>query len=262
MKLKNHLTAEKPPKPLYMNKKLRFLILFLLAIAQFYNPESAYAQAPGLINFQTRVAGVPAGTAALTFSIYNDALGGERLWQETQSVEILDDGIISVLLGSDKSIPMSVFGSVGERYLAINISGEDLLPRFRLTSVPYAYRAEVADQLNNDIIENLNTTVAMLAAKLDSLTAVENGKKTSLKSSLPGGPVRLGDSDSDQEKTLELGAEADHDFCYVELVLIQQNAVIDRGCQVEKAEGKWRFRVFPWTICRANCYKLQEEVGG
>ena len=136
-----------------MIKPLRFLLVaFLLMCAV----STASAQAPQLINFQAQVDNLPATATPVTFSIFASPTGGTALWSETQSVTS-PDGIIQVLLGSDTAFPSDLFSSDGERHLELNINGDVLSPRFQLTSVSYALRAAVADEIEGGVVNSVNT---------------------------------------------------------------------------------------------------------
>jgi hypothetical protein len=82
---------------------------------------------------------------AITFTIYDDPTAtdeGNVLWSEVLNIQ-LDDGYFSARLGEDgdNAFPGTLFdGSV--RYLGIKIGTDDeLAPRARLASVPYAFVA-------------------------------------------------------------------------------------------------------------------------
>jgi hypothetical protein len=63
------------------------------------------------------------------------------LWSETISSVDVDQGIYHVKLGSVNPLTASVF-SEPERYLEVNVGGERLEPRQRITSIAYALKAE------------------------------------------------------------------------------------------------------------------------
>ena len=83
-------------------------------------------------------------TKSMTFTIYDAETGGNNLWSETHSSVEVDNGYFSVRLGSVNPIPQSVFSSTS-RWLEIEIDGEVLSPRMKLTSVGWAYNALKAD---------------------------------------------------------------------------------------------------------------------
>ncbi len=136
-----------------MIKPLRFLLVAFLLICA---ASSASAQAPQLINFQAQVNSLPTTATPITFSIYASPTDGSALWSETQTITS-PDGVIQVLLGSETAFPGDLFSSDGERHLELNINGDVLSPRFQLTSVSYALRSAVADDIAGGVVNSLNT---------------------------------------------------------------------------------------------------------
>jgi len=112
----------------------------------------ALAGTPTLLNFQgilTDASGIPqaGGPFTVTFSIYDDALAmNPALWSETQSVPTDDQGHFNVLLGSVSALSDSVF-SGSDRWLGVKVlpDGAELLPRTRIVSGAYAFRAATVD---------------------------------------------------------------------------------------------------------------------
>lgn len=102
---------------------------------------------PQLINYQGKLTDSGGnslnGEFSMTFLIYNDATGRTTLWNETQSVEVID-GIYSVELGSVSAFPADLFDS-GSLYLEVIIGTETLSPRQRLTSTAFSMKAGDAD---------------------------------------------------------------------------------------------------------------------
>jgi hypothetical protein len=135
-------------------KEKRMRRLFFLAVAAMVMllfVSLAFAPTdpiPHLINYQgmlTDNGGNPLnGSYDLTFSIYSVSTGGTNIWTESHSGIVVEDGLFSIMLGSDTPIPSSVFEGA-ERYLGIKVGADpELTPRTRLTSVGYAYLAEKA----------------------------------------------------------------------------------------------------------------------
>lgn len=109
--------------------------------------------APGIINYQGRLtdsSGNPVTTSVnVTFTFRDADSGGSQLgggFSDTDSVTPDEDGIYATLIGDDPGnlVPDSVFES-DSVWLNVNVGGEDLLPRLRMTSVGYAVRASKAD---------------------------------------------------------------------------------------------------------------------
>ncbi len=92
----------------------------------------------------------PAGAhETLVFGIYEAEHDGTPLWQEVQTVAVDAQGRYTVLLGamSAEGLPVALFASAAPRWLATHVQGDAGLPapRVLLTSVPYALRADTAD---------------------------------------------------------------------------------------------------------------------
>jgi len=86
--------------------------------------------------FLTDAQGTPReGLTSLGFGLYGQAEGGALLWSEEHDLNV-NEGYYSVELGVQ-----SPFGDVfdsGSRFLEVGIDGIGMLPRIRLSSVPYA----------------------------------------------------------------------------------------------------------------------------
>ncbi|MFQ6093942.1 MAG: hypothetical protein ACE5OR_14925, partial [bacterium] len=108
------------------------------------------ADVPQLISFQGKLyddADNPlTGEYEITFRIYDAESNGAELWSETDSVEC-DGGLYNVILGLNTPLNLD-FG--GDYWLGMQVTGDvELSPRFRLVSVPTAFRAAVADSADD-----------------------------------------------------------------------------------------------------------------
>ena len=130
-----------------------FFVLLIIAPAYF---SVAQAQAPSFINFQAQLDEATDGPASATFAIYDELEGGNKLWEETYSTLNMDSGYLTVLLGSNTPLPSNLFTESGSRFIELVINGEMLTPRLQLTSVSYALRAQVADQLLTPTVSSIN----------------------------------------------------------------------------------------------------------
>jgi hypothetical protein len=106
-------------------------------------PSGVMAPSSTLISYQgtlTDQNGAPL-TASVTmqFRLYDAASGGNVKWgPESQSVQVTN-GLFNVLLGSVAAInPANL---TGDLWLDIRVNGEQLTPRERITSAPYAVEA-------------------------------------------------------------------------------------------------------------------------
>jgi hypothetical protein len=86
---------------------------------------------------------VPDGTYDVTFTLYQVG-SGDPSWIEEQIVTTMD-GRFDVLLGSGTPIHLDFSGHY-ELGIAVNYEPE-LTPRIQLASVPYAFRAEIAEEV-------------------------------------------------------------------------------------------------------------------
>lgn len=109
----------------------------------------ALAAVPGLINYQGRLAQtggapVPDSTYSVVFTIYDEDVGGLIKWSETRSVTTVG-GQFAIMLGAINPIVDSVFNGA-LRFMGTKIGTDpELVPRLRLTTVPYAFRASTVE---------------------------------------------------------------------------------------------------------------------
>ncbi|MGB3341772.1 MAG: hypothetical protein WBB37_09870, partial [bacterium] len=117
---------------------------------------------PKLMSYQgylTDTLGIPIDdTLDMTFNIYDIVTGGNIWWSETQTNIPIERGIFSVILGTNTSIPDSVFVDGTDRWLELVLEGPDTLsPRTRMTSAGFAYMAtysDTAEYARNAIADN------------------------------------------------------------------------------------------------------------
>ena len=169
--------------PFARNTRVFALILFTVVL---YFPINTQAQVPTLINFQAQLDESATGPASATFAIYNASEGGAKLWQETYSTLDIDNGYLTVLLGSITPFPPALFANSGSRYIELIINGETLTPRFQLTSVSYAMRAEVADQLLTPVVSSINGTENEITLDAgDNIEINQSGQSIQISAILP-----------------------------------------------------------------------------
>jgi hypothetical protein len=111
------------------------------------DPLSYPAPSQHLINYQGRLTdsvGVAvADTVDMTFRIFDVLSGGTELWSESQSDVLVQAGIYNVILGSVTVLDPDIFSTTA-LYLEVEVNGETLSPRARITSVPFAIQADRA----------------------------------------------------------------------------------------------------------------------
>ena len=167
-----------------MSMHLRYLASIVLLLLVTIDSQ---AQAPMLINFQAQVDGLGATETPVTFSIYDTPTGGTALWDETQSITPIN-GVIQVLLGSATTFPTDLFKNNGARYLDIEVGGESLTPRFQLTSVSYALRAAIADDVQGDLVSTVNGIAGDVVLKEGAnVTISQDGEEITIASAGAGG---------------------------------------------------------------------------
>ena len=121
-----------------------YYLLVLLAAGVFCFATPVYAQT--LVNFQGQIDSPSDSTVQILFELFDSEDSNSPLWFEDRMVSVSEGGVFHVLLGSDTSFG-NLFSARSELYLQLQVEDQVLSPRYRLTSVPYAYRATVADAL-------------------------------------------------------------------------------------------------------------------
>jgi hypothetical protein len=111
---------------------------------------TSYAEVPNYINYQGRLNDslgnpVAEGQYTVTFKIWTDSVGeiSYPAWiGAPQTVDVVG-GLFNCRVGP---IPSAVFTSDAERYLGITVGSDDeIVPRTRLISAPYAFKAGHSD---------------------------------------------------------------------------------------------------------------------
>lgn len=115
------------------------------------------ATIPPYISYQGKLynsSGEPLDTTvSVTFFIYDDSTDGELKWTEVNPSVTTINGLFTVLLGSYIPIPDSAFNQL-DCFLGIQVGeGDEILPRKRLVSVPFANRVSTIDGASGGTIE-------------------------------------------------------------------------------------------------------------
>lgn len=136
-------------------------MLLKLAFALFLScalVSSALAAVPTHVAIQGKLtdAGgspLPAGQKNFTFRIFDDSLGGTEIWPvgggEDQFINSDASGLWIAAVGTVIPLTESVFSDTA-RWLEVKVDGT-VMPRIRLTSVPYAHRVGAVSSL--DIVD-------------------------------------------------------------------------------------------------------------
>ncbi len=132
------------------------LVLFSLSLASTLSAQqAASASVPNLIRYTGTLKNAEGSVISssapvgVTFAIYKQQDGGAAVWQEIQNVAPDINGQYSVLLGSTTAtgLPDDLFSSQDERWLGVQVQGQEEQARVLLVSVPYAFKAHEADTL-------------------------------------------------------------------------------------------------------------------
>jgi hypothetical protein len=130
-----------------MKKKI-FLAVALIISAVFLASFSVWA-VPALINYQGKLTNLDDcaqdGSHQMVFSLYPTETGGTAIWSEQQTVAVTG-GIYNVQLGAVNPLQVSLFDN-DDLYLEVEVNGDVLSPRMRITSTAYAMKAADADTL-------------------------------------------------------------------------------------------------------------------
>ncbi len=149
-----------------MKNKWHVSVVSLCLIASLLFGPSALAQdhaasqpgstsVPNLIRYSATLknmqgaASVTPTTVGVTFSIYKQQDGGAPVWQEMQNVTPDANGQYNVLLGNTTStgLPDDLFSQQEQRWLSVQVQGQEEQTRVLLVSVPYAFKAHEAETL-------------------------------------------------------------------------------------------------------------------
>ena len=145
-----------------------------LAVMLLFGVFFLSAQVPQLINYQGFLKddnGQPlTGQVKLEFRIYNVVTGGTVMWSEVRNQVNVNNGLFNVLLGSVTSFPQTIFRSAGERFLEIVVDDNALPKRFQITSVAYALKSGITDDVGDNSITGVKIQDGQIVRSLNSLT--------------------------------------------------------------------------------------------
>ena len=146
-------------------------------------PAIALGEVPGQIHYQgtlkdsqgvvihcPSVNDCPSGAVSVTFRLYDQANGGDPLWEETWNDLAVSQGIVDIRLGSSTPIEAAALGG-NEAWLALEINqGGELTPRQRVVSSAYAIVAATAMEAQN--AETLGGQPADAYATVDGIAGL------------------------------------------------------------------------------------------
>jgi hypothetical protein len=147
-----------------MKTKRGWTTILVVGLALLAGAASAQS-APQLINYQGRIsdaAGRPLDGqyVTLTFTFYGTETGGAPLLSVLQQEVLVTGGLYNLLIGSGTVTPGSeinltnVFRKHGEVWMGVKVDGgEEMTPRARIASVPYALACESARTIDLGLID-------------------------------------------------------------------------------------------------------------
>ena len=135
----------------------RFLLAFVLSLVTFIG----ICQVPGTLSYQGLLLDatnnpVPDGPNTITFRFYNVETGGTydaTIGERTLSVQTFK-GLFTAILGDGTAGNLALPSIVGSQQYWIGVTplgGSELTPRVRLSTVPYAFRAQTVNAVNNPL---------------------------------------------------------------------------------------------------------------
>ena len=169
---------------------MRKLIYIALILIAYFN--AVDAQVSKVISYQGFLTGNSSkeplsGNYSLEFSLWDNPGGGNQIWAESQSVDVVN-GVFSVLLGSMNPIEIKFDKSL---WLAIKVNGgNELKPRLLLTGSPYSFTTEnVSDSSKGQVVKSINSLTDNVVIEAgQNVTLKEAGHKLIISSSGQPGP--------------------------------------------------------------------------
>ncbi len=170
-----------------MTIRLSYLMIAVTMLTFSVGHMSSYAQSvPRVLQYEGRLLmdGSPAiGAYDVTFSLFTTPQGGEPVWSEEHEITP-DDGLFSVLLGSENPLPESVPNEHDTLYLSMQVNNDPpMTPRLFMAGTMYSLRAGLADgvraeSIGTDALADGGVTAAKLAA--DAAVTNVNGQSGAL----------------------------------------------------------------------------------
>ena len=170
------------------------------------------ASVPRLIKFSGELrdlAGKPlTGVADAHFAIYRAQQDAAPIWEETQTLQLDEQGRYSVLLGAVQAegLPVELFTSGEARWLGVAAGKLPEQPRVLMVSVPYALKAADAETLGGKpasayaLTSSSGTAPLAVALPASSTTAASltNMTGTQPKAAVSAGATEFNDTTTDQ----------------------------------------------------------------
>lgn len=110
------------------------------------------------------------GNVSITFAAYTTAVGGVPLWTQTINVPV-DTGLFTVALGGAPApFPANMFNT--DLYIGLFVAGEEMLPRRKLRTTAFAFKADDADTVGGMTAASLDQS-ADIAAVTGDVSALD-----------------------------------------------------------------------------------------
>jgi hypothetical protein len=176
----------------------RLLSPALLLLLPLLVPSAMQAQIPRTISFQGVLADatgkfVPDGVQRLTIRIYDSPTAASAIFSETHDATVVR-GVFNVIIGSQSPLP-SALSFDRAYFLGVSVgTAAELAPRTPMTSVPYALRAEVANELATGaaVVRSVNGRTGELTLQgAGATTVTQTGGTITITSSGGGGATGI-----------------------------------------------------------------------
>ena len=157
------------------------ITLTLTMIALLLGSTILNADVPRKMSFQgfvTNSSGVPLeGDYDILFQIYDVETGGTHLWEATYLGLTLEGGVFDVILG--ETTPLTL--AFDQQYwIGITVptgTGNELVPRTKLTTSPYAFHAQTADTAFSGVMSSPDSVLKVQAVSHQATAAVGNSNR-------------------------------------------------------------------------------------
>ena len=247
---------------------MRRLVLALCLLLIFASNAPAQISIPRTFTYQgvlTTPTGdaVPNGPYEVTIRLYGQSSGGSALWEEVHTVSTLN-GVFDIVMG--RSVPLNLTFD-REYWLAVEVATEgEMLPRTRLTAVPYALyadRARVADSVSisaTGVVRSINGVDGDIILEGDGATTiVQTGKKFTI--SAPEAVQRITSLDGSIVIRLTNGNDVDIAIKSVDPTLIQRAGANNGEALVWDAlKSTWRPKLITGDI--TDALRRGDAAGG
>ena len=132
-----------------IKRQARYVRLYIETVPSTYPALKEFSSwlvitVPHLVRFQGALgdaSGAPLdGTFTLSFRLYDAETGGIPLWEEVQQNVTVENGVLDAELGSVTSLNLPF---TKQYWLGVSVNADsEMVPRFKLTSTPYAFTSE------------------------------------------------------------------------------------------------------------------------